>query len=314
VSRILVTGASGFIGAATCAALAARGDEVWAFDLVCGQALRAAIQSHDSITYLPGGMTEWHHVAEAIRVSRPDAIIHTAAIVGVINSADAPFATMQVNVEGALNLLESMRMLGVNRMVNISTEEIYGHFDSDEITEDHPCRPLMPYGISKYAVEQLSRDYHRLHGLDCIHLRTCWVYGPGLPRERPPKTLVDAALAGRALHIPSGADFNVDHVYIDDVVDGVLAALDKPEHRFDAYHIASGRATLMREIVETINDLVPGARLSIGPGPMKFGDRIDVVRKGALNISRAREELGYEPRYDVRSGLAAYIEAAAGST
>lgn len=314
MSRILVTGASGFIGAALSAALAKRGDDVWAFDIVCGRAIDAAAQRFPSLHYVPGEITEWHHVANAIREARPDAVIHCAAIVGVIASADAPLAAMRVNVGGAVNLMEAMRLLGVKRLVNISTEEIYGHFRSATIAEDHPCFPLMPYGISKFAVEQLARDYVRLHGLECIHLRTCWVYGPGLPRARPPKTLVDAAVAGMPLHLPAGADFRVDHVYIDDVIAGVLAALDRQEHRFDAYHIASGAAPSLGEIVEIINGIVPGARLSVGPGPMQFGDRIDVVNKGALDISRARTELGYEPRYDIREGLAAYIEAtAAGS-
>jgi UDP-glucose 4-epimerase len=215
---------------------------------------------------------------------------------------------MRVNVGGMLNLLEAMRLQGIGRLVNISTEEIYGHFQAACIDEDHPCRPMMPYGISKYAAEQLARDYQRLHGIDGVHLRTCWVYGPGLPRLRPPRTLLEAALAGRPLHLPSGADFRVDHVYIDDVVSGVLAALDRRGRRYDAYHIATGSAPAMSEIVAMVNELVPGARLTIGPGPMQFGDRIDVVRKGALDITRAREDLGYEPRYDVRAGLAACIE------
>lgn len=311
MSRILVTGGSGFIGAAVSAALAARGDEVWALDMVCGQILEASRARFPNLHYVPGEITEWHHVAQVLRASRADAVVHCAAIVGVIASADAPFAAVRVNIGGALNLLEAMRLCGVQRLINVSTEEVYGHFTQDVITEEHPCAPLMPYGISKFAVEQFARDYRRQHGIESIHLRTCWVYGPGLPRPRPPKTLVDAAVAGRKLHIPSGADFRVDHVYIDDVVSGVLAALDKPQHRFDAYHIASGAAPPMAELIEIVNKLVPGAQLSIGPGPMQFGDRIDVVRKGALDISRARAELGYAPAYDVRAGLRAYVDAVA---
>jgi len=314
LSRILVTGASGFIGAAVTTALAERGDGVWAFDRVRGRAIESAVQRFPSIHFVPGEITEWQHVAGAIKESRPDAVIHCAAIVGVVASVNAPFATMRVNVGGAINLMEAMRLLGVRRLINISTEEVYGDFGSDTITEDHPCFPVMPYGISKFAVEQLARDYGRLHDLDCIHLRTCWVYGPGLPRERPPKTLVDAAVAGRPLHLATGADFRVDHVYIEDVVAGVLAALDKKEHRYDVYHVASGVASSLGEIVDIVKEIVPDAQLSIGTGPMQFGDRIDVVRKGALDITRAKSELGYEPRFDLRKGLAAYIDATAAAS
>jgi len=313
MSRILVTGASGFIGAAISVALAERGDDVWAFDITGSAAIEDARKRYPSLRFVPGEIAEWHHVAQVLKDAQPDAIVHCAAIVGVVASAAAPLAAVRVNIGGAVNLMEAMRLLGVKRLINISTEEIYGHFQADTITEDHPCHPIMPYGITKFAVEQLARDYHRLHGLDCIHLRTCWVYGPGLPRERPPKTLVDAAVDGKALHLPSGGDFRVDHVYIGDVVAGTLAALDKSDHRFDAYHIASGAAPSMREIVEIVKDEVPGAELSIGPGPMQFGPGIDIVRKGAMDVSRARAELGYEPQFDIRKGIAAYIAATAGS-
>src|SRR5262249_53715468 len=155
----------------------------------------------------------------------------------------------------------------------------------------HPNRPRQPYGISKYAVERLACDYADAYGLECVHIRTCWVYGPYLPRPRVPKTLIDAALSGQKLHIASGGDFRVDHVYIDDCVDGILRALDKPKHRFDVYHIATGQAPALFEIVEIVKTLVPGADLAIGPGNYRFVDGTEAVRKGALDISRARAEL-----------------------
>lgn len=309
MGRFAVTGAGGFIGAAVTEALARRGDTVAAFDVVLSPALRALQQEYASVRLVPGEITEWHHVANLLREFTPDAVVHCAALVGVIASVDAPFATFRVNVGGALNLFEAMRLAGVHRVINISTEECYGHFTADRITEEHPCLPVAPYGISKFAVEQLGRDYRTNHGIDAINLRTCWVYGPGLPRARVPKTLVDAAVEGRRLHVASGGDFRVDHVYIDDLVAGILLALDKPAHRYDVYHISSGHAPSLYEIVDIIRELVPGSDIDIGPGPYKFGDRIQTVRKGALDTTRARTELGYVPRFGIREGLAAYVAA-----
>ena len=309
MARILVTGANGFLGVEIVRFLAARGDEVFAFDIAIGAALLALANQHQRVTVVPGEITEWPHVASVVRDHRPDAIVHCAAIVGVVNSAAAPFATMRVNIGGSLNVFEAMRLFGVRRIINLSTEEVYGEFGSERITEEHPCFPTMPYGISKFAVEQLGRDHAREYGTEVIHVRTCWVYGPGLPRPRVPKIFVDAALEGRPLHVAAGGDFRVDHVYIDDLVEGVAAALDKPKHRFDAYHIASGQAPSLREIVDIVNETVQGARISIGPGHYSFGDQFRVVRKGALDISRAGAELGYVSRYDIRRGIAAYIAA-----
>lgn len=308
MARILVTGGGGFIGCAVAAALAARGDEVIAFDLSESVALRALTVRAPNVSFVPGELTEWPQLAEAMKRARPDAVIHCAAVVGVANSAASPLHTMRVNVEGSLNLLSTMRLLDVKRLVNLSSEEVYGPFQRDDIDETHPCFPVHPYGISKFAVEQLARDFVQANGMEAIHIRTCWVYGPGLPRPRVPKTPIEAGLAGRALHIPNGAGYRVDQVYIDDLVSGILGALDHQEHAHDVYHITTGEARSLAEMVSIIRELIPGADLSIGEGAYEVAG-IPAVRKGSLNCGRASAAFGYRPRHLLREGLAAYIEA-----
>ena len=309
MSRILITGGAGFIGSAVAACLAARGDAVTAFDVTRSPRLEAALAAHRNVEFVQGEITEWPQVVGLVQQRKPDAVVHCAAIVGVTNSLASPIGTFRVNVDGSLNVLEAMRLCGVRRVVNLSSEETYGIFESDRIDETHPNRPLKPYGISKYAVERLACEYTAAYGMEVVHVRTCWVYGPGLPRPRVPKIFVDAAVAGRALHLTGGGDFRVDHVYIDDCVDGIVRALDKPSHRHDVYHVATGEAPSLAEIAAIIRELVPGADISIGPGPYRFVDGTEAVRKGALDITRARTELGYEPRFPIRKGLAAYVEA-----
>lgn len=309
MSIIAITGANGFIGAATVEALAKRGDEVIAFDMAIGNTLKKLQKTYPNIRLVPGEITEWQHVAQLLNTSKPDAVIHCAAIVGPIASVESPFATMRVNIGGTLNVLESMRLAGVKRLIHLSSEEVYGDFSAERIDEEHPCRPQLPYGISKFAAEQLSKDYKLAYGMEIINVRTCWVYGPGLPRSRPPKNFIDAAINKTKIDLPHGGDFRVDHTYIDDLVNGLLAILDKPDHRYDTYNIASGRATSLSEIVNIIKSLVPDAQISIGTGPLQ-DNKIHVVRKGALNIERAAEELGYVPEYTIEKGLKAYLEAA----
>jgi nucleoside-diphosphate-sugar epimerase len=307
--RILITGGAGFIGCGVVKRLAARGDAVVAFDIVRSPRLDAALAEHRNIEFVQGEISEWPQVVHLMQRYKPDAVVHCAAIVGVTNSLASPIGTFRVNVDGSLNVFEAMRLNGVPRVINLSSEETYGVFEKDKIDETHPNRPLAPYGISKYAVERLACNYVTIHGLEVIHVRTCWVYGPGLPRPRVPKIFVDAAVAGHTLHLPGGGDFRVDHVYIDDCVDGIVKALDKPSHRHDVYHISTGEAPSLAEIVSMIRELVPSADISIGPGPYRFVDGTEAVRKGALDITRARTELGYEPRFPIKKGLAAYIEA-----
>jgi UDP-glucose 4-epimerase len=305
--RVLVTGGGGFLGGAAVRALVARGDTAIAFDTQW--AGLAGTKPHERLCRVPGDITDMANLAQAMRVHEPDAVLHCAAIVGVLSSLASPINVVRVNVEGSLNVFEGMRLAGVRRCVHISSEEAYGPFRADRIDETHPLDPVMPYGICKAAVEQLGRTYRDLHGLEVINLRTSWVYGPGLPRARIPKTLIEAALEGRALHVPSGAETAIDHTYLDDAVSGMLAALDHHRHRYDAYNIASGQAVTVAHMVDVVRTLLPGAQLSVGPGPYRFDDRVELVRKGALDVGRAAAEMGWAPKYDIRAGLAAYVEA-----
>ena len=304
--KVLVTGGGGFLGAAACKALIARGDTVIAFDTHFAAGSPDESARHVRVA---GDITDMAALAQVVLAHRPEAVVHCAAIVGVLSSIGSPLNIVRINVEGSINVFEAMRVGGITRCIHISSEEAYGAFRADRIDETHPLDPVLPYGICKATVEQLGRSYRDLHGLEVINLRTSWVYGPGLPRDRIPRNMILAALAGRPLHIPHGADTAIDHTWIDDWVGAVLAALDQPQHKHDAYNVSSGEATTVAELAQIVSELVPGAQLSVGPGAYQHGDRIDTVRKGALDITRARSELGWQPRFDIRAGLAAYIEA-----
>jgi UDP-glucose 4-epimerase len=302
--KLLVTGSSGFLGAAVARALLARGDTVIGFDTQARPDV-----ANGRLVQINGDITDSRQVSQAFATHQPDAVIHCAAIVSVLSSLDNPNQIVQVNIEGSLNVFEAMHLANVKRCIHISSEEAYGAFRAGSVDETHPLDPVMPYGICKAAVEQFGRTYRDLHGLEVINLRPSWIYGPGLPRDRIPKNLVDAALAGHKLHIASGAESVIDHTYIDDVVAAVLGALDHPSHRHDAYNIGSGSAVTVAELVAIVRELVPGADLSVGPGPYRHGGRIEIVKKGALDVSRAAAEFGWRPRFDIRSGLAAYVKA-----
>ncbi len=307
--KILVTGASGWLGTEIVRALLARGDSVVAMDLGVGAELAALVRAGSPLATVVADLGEWSQVTAAFRAHRPDAVIHCAAIVGVAPAAGIPIKALRVNVEGSINLFEAMRLFEVKRIVHISSEETYGDFQSQMIDEDHPQRPTSIYGVTKLAVESYGRVYTRDHGLECVNVRTCWVYGPRLPRLRVPRTFIEAALRGEPFHLAQGGDFAVDQVHVHDTVAGVLLALDKAAHRFDSYHIATGSAPSIADVAAIVNAAVPGARITVADGEFLHGEAVRTARKGALDISRARAELGYSPRYDIRSGIEATIEA-----
>ncbi|WP_269498133.1 NAD-dependent epimerase/dehydratase family protein [Castellaniella sp. S9] len=308
--KILVTGASGWLGIAIVKALLARGDHVVSLDLRSSPASIELAAAQPALTLVEADLGEWSQVVDVFITHQPTAVVHTAAIVGVVLAADVPIKALRVNTEGSINLFEAMRHHGVKRVVHVSTEETYGDFTAPIITEEHPQKPTSIYGLTKLATEHYGRIYTDRYGLECINARTCWVYGPKLPRARVPKVFIDAALEGTAYHLKTGGDLAVDQVYIDDTVAGVLLALDKENHRFDAYHIATGQAPTIDDVARLVREFIPDADVSTAPGPYLHGDQFPTARKGALDISRAQAELGYSPRYDLRAGIEKSIRAA----
>jgi UDP-glucose 4-epimerase len=305
---VLVTGGAGFLGAAIVRRLAKRGDQVIALDNFQAGSPANLDGLGPNVRLISGDVTDLGGLLGLIKENGIRRIVHAAAIVSVVPSLSAPSHVTRLNLQGTLNILEAMRLFEVERTVHISSEEAYGAFRYEPADEEHSLAPTAPYGISKVASEQLGRFYRTVYKTDFINVRTSWVYGPGFPRQRIPRTLIEAALAGRPLRLPHGGDARIDHTYLDDCVEGILLALDHAAHSFDVYNIASGEGRTIAEMVELVRELIPGAELAVGPGPYWYDARLVAPPKGALDLTRARTVLGYRPQYDLRRGLAAYLE------
>jgi len=308
MAAVLVTGGAGWLGSAIVGRLAARGEPVVALDNFQAGSPANLEGLGAGVRLVSGDLTDLGGLLDVVKAHRIRRIVHAAAIVSVVSSLAAPAHVTRVNLEGTLNVLEAMRLLDVERTVHISSEETYGDFRYEPADEEHPLTPTAPYGIAKVASEHLGRFYKTAYRAQFISVRTSWVYGPGFPRLRVPRTLIEAALEHRPLHLASGGDARIDHTYRDDCVDGVLLALDHASHPFDVYNVSSGQAWSTAEMVAMVRELIPGADLSVGPGPHWFTAEMPAPRKGALDLRRAREVLGYQPKYDLRRGLATTIE------
>jgi UDP-glucose 4-epimerase len=304
--KVLVTGGGGFTGMSVVKQLVARGDSVVVFDVAISEPLQTLMENNSDVSAVVGDISSLPHIAQAFKQHRPDSVVHLAAAVGAGPTMGNPWRVMEINVGGTLHMMEAMRLFDVTRMVFLSTEETWGDMNPVNTETDYQV-PFLPYGISKLTVEHFCHTYNKLHGLECICLRTSWIYAPGLPRPRPPNTFIDAALEGRSFHMAEGAETVVDFTHMNDVVQGILLALDHHVHPHEVYNIASGEVNSFQEVVDIVKELIPDADISVASGPYHFPGGVRMPKKGALDFSRAREAIGYEPRYDIRKGLEEYV-------
>lgn len=305
---VLVTGGAGFIGSHIVKALLDRGDQVIVYDNYAQANPRNLEGVSGEIEVVAGDILDLPYLMNTVKKFGVEKIIHMAAIVGGMVSVEKPTQTAKVNIEGTLNALETARIMGAQRVIGFSTESVYGPFRYEPADEDHPRNPQTPYAITKMVCEMLGLHYHRFYGVDFIAVRPSYVYGPAMPgegrRARPPKTFVVSAVEGKPLKMEEGGDQKVDQVHVKDLVQGVLLTLDAKEPKHRIYNLASGKAYTFGQTAEIVKELVPGASIEVGPGLLTYS----MGQEGAIDLSRAREDLGYTPKYDLRDGLKDYIE------
>ncbi|GAB2682018.1 NAD-dependent epimerase/dehydratase family protein [Kribbella swartbergensis] len=287
--RVLVTGAAGFIGRAVVAGLRRRGVAVTAVDR------EPAEQSWDDGVYVVTGELGDQEVCVAAFETRPTAVVHLAALTSVLRSVDAPMQTFAQNVTITQVLLELSRGSGVDRFVLASTNAVVGNVGTSTITADLPLRPLTPYGATKAACEMLLSAYSGSYGMATAALRFTNVYGPGMShKDSFVPRMMRAALRGEGVKIYGDGKQRRDLVYIDDVVAGVLLALDKG---YDGRAIiGSGRSVSVLELVEAVRSVtgrpVPAEHIEAPAGEMP-AVVVDITN-----------DLGYEPTVSLDDGLA----------
>lgn len=285
----------------------ASGHQVVLFDNFAAALPRNMRELAGRVAVGPGDILDLSHLIRVCREHAIQRVVHAAAIVGVPASMERPLYTARVNIEGSLNVFEAARLLGLERVVDISSEEGYGVFQAEAAAEDHPQNPVSPYGVTKVAVERFADQYSRHYGLSYVAVRLCWVYGPGYPRQRIPGTWIEDALSGRRTVLASGGDHRIDFTYIDDAVEGLRLVVEAPRLQHRAYNVATGNAPTLRQAAAEIRRILPGWEYDIGPGLLEQIPGYLAPQKGALDITRISRELGYRPRYDLAAGLPLYV-------
>ena len=309
--RVLVTGSAGFIGSHLSERLVARGDEVVGLDnfdpfypRAVKEANLASLARTGRFSLVEGDLREPADLARAF-AARPDAVVHLAALAGVRPSLADPARYADVNVLGTVRLTEAARAHDVRRFVFASSSSVYGADSVPPFKESEPClRPLSPYASTKRAGELGLYTAHHLDAFDVTCLRFFTVYGP---RQRPDLAIHKFArliLAGEPLELFGDGGTSRDYTWIDDIIDGVVAALDetgKSAPAFRIYNLGGSRTTTLLRLVELLSDAL-GKKPTIAWKPEQPGD----MKRTLADVSFVGKALGYAPRVPIEEGIARF--------
>ncbi len=307
--RVLVTGAAGFIGAAVSAALLDRGDEVVGIDNV-NDYYPVALKRARLARLVPRGGFSFHEIDIAdydaltrAAFGRFEAIIHLAAQAGVRYSIDNPFAYARSNLDGHLSLLELGRQVSVPHLVYASSSSVYGANKKTPFSEDDRTdAPVSFYGATKKANEAMSESYARLYAMPLTGLRFFTVYGPWGRPDMAYLIFTEKMLKGEPIEIFNEGRMGRDFTYIDDIVAGVLAAMEKPPGEADQGHRVFNLGNDRPEELMTLVSMLEKELGIEAKKVFKSMQKGDVERTWA-DISKARSILGYDPKTTLAEGI-----------
>jgi UDP-glucuronate 4-epimerase len=304
---IFLTGAAGFIGSHLAERLCARGDEVIGFDNFDGfyprqvkQGNLEALGREPRFSLCEGDVRDAAALARALAGTRPDVVVHLAALAGVRPSLAEPARYADVNVTGTQRVVDAARAHGARRLVFASSSSVYGRDSEPPFKESDPClAPLSPYASSKRAGELMLFTAHHLYALDVTCLRFFTVYGA---RQRPDLAIHKFARlisTGRPIELFGDGNTSRDYTFIDDIIDGVVAAIDQPgAPAFRIYNLGGSRTTTLMRLVELVSAAL-GQSPVIEWHPEQPGD----MRRTLADVTLSGKALGYAPKVPIEEGI-----------
>ena len=309
--NFLVTGGAGFIGSHVCERLLHSGHAVWAldnldafYDVRIKQRNLHELQALSKpFELVQGDLTDRAKLDELFGSVKFDQVIHLAARAGVRPSLEQPALYQRVNVEGTVNLLEAARLNGVKKLTIASSSSVYGVNAKVPFSESDPIfSAISPYAASKLACEALGHVYHHVYGLDIVMLRFFTVYGP---RQRPDLAIHKFARlisAGKPIPVFGDGSAARDHTYIADILEGVMACTHK-EFGYEIFNLGESQTVRLDKLIQVLEAAL-GRKAVIDRQPLQPGD----VPITSADISKARAQLGYNPRVKIEQGIPLFID------
>ncbi len=308
--RILVTGGSGFIGSSLCDKLIERGDYVINLDnfnnyydpKIKWQNIQEVINSPNYKLYV-GDVRDPKILPQIFEVEKPEVVVHLAAMAGVRNSLKDPLEYVDVDVKGTVNLLEFSRKYGIEKFVFGSSSSVYGKNTKVPFKEDDPLEgQVSPYAASKRAGEIYCQTYSEMYNMKISCLRFFTVYGP---RQRPEEAIhlfTKLISEGKPIPVFGDGTSKRDYTYIDDVVDGIIKAIDT-DYEFEIFNIGNSETITLENLIKLLESAI-GKKAIIDRKPFQLGD----VQITYADISKARKILGYEPKTKIEEGVKKFWE------
>jgi len=311
--KILLTGCAGFIGSHLAHRLLALGHEVTGLDCFDETLYPAALHREQlapllgqpQFSFVEGDILSFGLLTELCKEA--SVVLHMAALAGVRPSLSQASRYMRCNVEGTQNVLSACQQQRVQRIVFASSSSVYGGHAEVPFREDDPAtRPASPYAASKRAGELLCSTHCDLYGGSIAALRFFTVYGPHQRPEMAISHFAGRILRDEPLVLHGSGDSARDYTYIDDLIDGIVAALawtDGPAHGYRSFNLGGERPLKLRELVQLLEHTL-GRAARIEHRPDQPGD----VPITYASLGRSRRELGYSPKVDIAQGIHRYCD------
>jgi len=313
---IIVTGAAGFIGHAVAHHLLARGESVIGVDVVndyydpaLKEARLATFEGHDRFSFVRCDIADAATIAKLVKDNGVRRVVHLAAQAGVRYSIENPFAYERSNLAGHLSVMEACRHApDFEHLVYASSSSVYGDkpMGGEGFTEDEPAMsPVSLYAATKRACELMSQSYATLYGFPQTGLRFFTVYGPWGRPDMAYFSFTQKILKGESIEVFGNGKMARDFTYIDDIVDGIIGALDNPpargEHR--VLNIGDSHPVGLMEMIETLEKAIGREAVKV-MRPMQPGD----VTATYADVSKLHALTGYKPKVMLAEGLQRFAD------
>ncbi len=306
--KIFLTGCAGFIGYHTAIRLLERGDEVVGldnlspyYDPTLKEKRLSMLEGRKGFSFTRGDILDRETVKKCMKGA--DRVCHLAALAGVRYAFDHPDEYIDINIRGFFHIIEEARLQKVGGLVYASSSSVYGGNDKLPSSEsDRTDDQLSLYGMNKKDNELMAHTYHHLYGLPVTGLRFFTVYGPWGRPDMALFLFTDALLHDRTLSIFGEGKMQRDFTYVEDIVSGIVASIDKnyPE---EVFNLGCGRQEELMEYVKMV-EVSCGKEAKKEFLPMQPGD----VRASLADISKAQKMLGFEPKTTIKEGVPKFVE------